>query len=288
MKERNSLPFWLRIKAPPAEALSGTARLLREVGVRTVCEEARCPNMPKCFSQGSATFILLGPVCTRGCRFCAVESGIPPPPDPGEPGRVARAAEALKLKHVVLTSVTRDDLPDGGASHLAAAVAAVREALPEALVETLIPDFNGSEAALEILLEAEPDIVSHNLETIPRLYPTVRPRADYRRSLLLLARVKEKSPDTTTKSGLMLGLGERHEEVLTVLKDLRSVGCDLLTLGQYLSPSPQHHPVMRYITPTEFESYAHQALEMGFKSVLASPLVRSSQLTTDGRCNTKC
>jgi len=273
-----SRPAWLRVEAPPEKMAAGTAGLLRELGVRTVCEEARCPNMPGCFSRGSATFILLGPVCTRGCRFCAVERGAPPPPDPEEPQRVARAAAALNLNHVVLTSVTRDDLPDGGASHFAAAVAEVRKALPEATVETLVPDFDGSEAALDSLLAAAPDIVSHNLETVPRLYPLVRPRADYHRSLRLLAAVREKSPDTITKSGLMLGLGERYEEVTAVLKDLRSAGCALLTLGQYLPPSPQHYPVARYITPTEFHAYARLALGLGFTAVASSPLTRSSQL----------
>jgi lipoic acid synthetase len=268
--------LWRRISAEREEAVRRMEQLLSDLGLHTVCQEALCPNLPECFGQGTATFMILGDVCTRNCRFCAVKKGRPQPPDPEEPERVAEAAVRLHLQHVVVTSVTRDDLPDGGAGHFAATVRAVRRRLPGARVEVLIPDFRGSLAALETVLDAGPDVVNHNVETVPRLYPVIRPQADYRRSLGVLSWVKARSPQTATKSGLMLGLGEQVAEVLQVLYDLREAGCDLLTLGQYLQPTERQSPVARYISPEEFAEYRAKAEAMGFRGVAAGPLVRSS------------
>ena len=253
--------------------------LLADLGLHTVCQEARCPNMAECFGRGTATFMILGDTCTRGCRFCAVNHGRPGPPvsiDPREPERVAEAAARLGLRHVVITSVTRDDLSDSGAGQFAATVQAVRRQRPEATEEVLIPDLNGSHAALETVLDARPDVLNHNLETVPRLYPQVRPQANYRRSLEVLAWTKALAPQTVTKSGLMLGLGERTAEVLQALYDLRKVRCDLLTLGQYLQPTDRQLPVTRYVPPKEFEWYKEKAKEIGFRGVVSGPLVRSS------------
>jgi lipoic acid synthetase len=268
--------LWRRIPVEGEEAVRRVEHLLSNLGLHTVCQEALCPNLPECFGQGTATFLILGDVCTRNCRFCAVKKGRPQPPDPQEPERVAEAAARLGLQYVVVTSVTRDDLPDGGARHFAATIQAVRRRLPAARVEVLIPDFRGSLAALETVLEANPDVVNHNLETVPRLYPLIRPQADYRRSLGVLAWVKTWSPHITTKSGLMLGLGERTAEVLQVLYDLREARCDLLTLGQYLQPTERQDPVARYVPPEEFAGYRAKAEAMGFRGVVAGPLVRSS------------
>jgi lipoyl synthase len=271
-------PPWLwQPVSTAAEALVAEMEaLLQGLGLYTVCQEARCPNVAECFGQGTATFLILGPACTRGCRFCAVAHGRAAPPDPSEPSRVAQAAARLGLEHVVLTSVTRDDLPDGGAQHWAATIGAVRRRCPQAAIEALIPDLGGSLSALQTVLEAQPGVLNHNLETVPRLYATVRPGAGYERSLRLLARAKEACPGLLTKSGLMLGLGERTAEVLRVLADLRQVGCDLLTLGQYLQPTAAQLPVARYLSPEEFQEYRSRAEEMGFRAVAASPLVRSS------------
>jgi len=251
-------------------------KLLRGLHLHTVCESALCPNIGECFGRGTATFMILGDVCTRGCRFCAVRKGKPAPPDPEEPERVAEAARRLGLKHVVITSVTRDDLPDGGASHFVATIEAVRCRLPDATIEVLIPDFGGSLRALEQVIAAGPEVINHNLETVPRLYPLVRPRADYRRSLGILAWVKRQAPHITTKSGLMLGLGERPHEVEEVLVDLRRVGCDVVTLGQYLQPTERQLPVAEFIPPERFDEYRRQGEKMGFRAVVAGPLVRSS------------
>jgi len=271
-------PSWLwRRVSPEAEAqVDQMERLLSGLGLHTVCQEARCPNLAECFAEGTATFLILGDTCTRNCGFCAVRHGRPAPPDPQEPERVAQAAAQLGLHHAVITSVTRDDLPDGGASQFAATIQAVRRRLPGASVEVLIPDLSGSRPALDTVLDAGPDVLNHNLETVPRLYARVRPRADYRRSLQILAWAKAAAPHMLTKSGLMLGLGERTAEVVQVLDDLRQAGCDLLTLGQYLQPSDGQLPVVRYVTPEEFGWYQDRAESLGFRGVASGPLVRSS------------
>lgn len=250
--------------------------LLRELELHTVCEEAQCPNVGECFGRGTATFLILGEQCTRDCRFCAVKGGTPSPLDWEEPERVAKAAQALGLRHVVVTSVTRDDLADGGAAIYAATIRRLGALLPQTTVEVLIPDFGGDAAALQKVVEAAPDILNHNLETIQRLYPVVRPQADYRRSLELLRQAKLYRPGQTTKSGLMVGLGEGPEELLEALADLRAVDCDLVTIGQYLAPSKNHLPVARYHTPEEFGRLKTCAQNLGFAHVEAAPLVRSS------------
>lgn len=270
-------PVWLRRKLPDQAALQKMRLLLRRHGLNTVCEGALCPNQGECFGQGTATFLILGKTCTRNCTFCAIPSeDRPPAPDPQEPGRVARAAAELGLQHVVITSVTRDDLIDGGASHFALTVRALKKENPRAVVEVLVPDFQGSFAALKIVVNSRPDIMNHNVETVPRLYPEVRPQAVYSRSIQLLKMVKEIDPEKITKSGLMLGLGEEKDEVLRVMADLRGASCDLLTLGQYLRPSGRHHPVVRYVPPEEFEDLRQEGEKMGFKAVFSAPLVRSS------------
>ncbi|MFO7709189.1 MAG: lipoyl synthase, partial [Desulfobacterales bacterium] len=235
-----------------------------------------CPNIWECFSHRTATFLIMGGRCTRNCGFCNVESGRPEPLDPDEPARVAEAAARMRLRYVVVTSVTRDDLADGGAAHFAAVITAIRGRIPEAEIEVLIPDFQGDPAALETLLRARPDVLNHNIETVPRLYPQVRPQADYLRSLELLRRAGEIAPGTPTKSGLMLGLSERPGETRQTLADLRAVGCRILTLGQYLQPSKAHLPVEAYIPPEDFEKWREDALAMGFSEVASGPFVRSS------------
>jgi lipoic acid synthetase len=270
------LPTWLRQVAPKSPALRKIGPLLKNLGISTICQSARCPNIGQCWSSGHATFLILGQRCTRNCRFCAVEHGDPLPPDPQEPERVAAAAKALGLKHVVITSVTRDDLPDGGASQFAAAIGALRSPLPHAAVEVLVPDFQGHERAIAVVLEASPDIFGHNVETVPRLYPLVRPAADYERSLRVLRIAKKISPGQTSKSGLMVGLGETAGEVEQVLRDLRAANVDMVTVGQYLQPTPQHLPVAEYVTPELFAHYARLAKGLGFTGVQSGPLVRSS------------
>jgi lipoic acid synthetase len=269
------LPGWIKARHSPSE-LRGLKSRLRGHGLVTVCEEARCPNKAACFAKPTAAFMLLGSSCTRGCGFCSVSHGRPLPPDPEEPRRVAEAAHEMALSYVVLTSVTRDDLPDGGASHFAATIRAVREALPGARVEVLTPDFKGDPGALGTVLGAVPDVFNHNVETVPRLYPEVRPRADYRRSVGLLARAARMAPSIRTKSGLMLGLGEGFEEVLGVMDDLRGAGCSMLTIGQYLRPGRRNLPVHSYVEPRVFERLGREARERGFEFVASAPMVRSS------------
>ncbi len=269
------LPAWLRRKLPRGNGNFYTQDLLRELRLETVCENARCPNRPECYARRTATFMILGNVCTRPCGFCSVAKGHPDPLEDDEPERVAEAAARLGLKHVVITSVTRDDLPDGGADHFYRCVLAVRRRTGAA-VEVLTPDFLGDPAALDRVLEARPEVYNHNTETVPRFYKKVRGRADYRRSLDLLAHVKRRAPGTVTKSGLMLGLGETAEELLEVFADLRAVRCDTLTLGQYLAPTLKHVPVARYVAPAEFDELASLARSMGFAHVAAGPFVRSS------------
>lgn len=269
-------PPWLRVRLRAGPTYQGVLRRLREGQLHTVCQEALCPNLGECFSQGTATFLILGDRCTRNCRFCAVGHGPEGPPDPEEPQRVAEAALAMGLSYVVITSVTRDDLADGGAGHFAETIREVRKRLPEARVEVLVPDFRGSAEALETVLHARPDVLNHNLETVPRLYPEVRPGAEYRRSLELLRLARTLAPGVITKSGLMLGLGEADHEVVDVLSDLISTGCSILTMGQYLQPSRNHLPVQRFVPPEEFEAWRGIALNMGFREVASGPLVRSS------------
>lgn len=249
--------------------------LLKGLRLTTVCQGARCPNLCECFAKGTATFMILGDTCTRNCRFCAVPHGPVGPPDPDEPRRLADAAAELNLRHVVVTSVTRDDLPDGGAEQFRETIFALRSRLG-CRVEVLTPDFQGNASAIDRVASVRPDVYNHNVETAARLYPGARPDADYHRSLDLLKRVKSKFPKITTKSGIMVGLGETNEEVLGVLHDLRSVGCDMLTIGQYLQPTPQHLPISRFVTPEEFSDFERRALEMGFRGVASGPFVRSS------------
>jgi lipoic acid synthetase len=269
------LPSWLKRRLPRGNGNFFTHELLRELRLETVCENARCPNRPECYSRRTATFMILGNVCTRPCGFCSVSKGHPEALEDDEPARVAEAAHRLGLKHVVITSVTRDDLPDGGADHFRRCILAVRERTG-AVVEVLTPDFLGDLSAVDRVLEARPEVFNHNMETVPRLYKKVRGRASYQRSLDLLAHVKRRSPQTVTKSGLMLGIGETIEELFDVLADLRAVGCDTLTLGQYLAPTLKHIPVVRYVPPEEFDELAARARTLGFLNVVAGPFVRSS------------
>ena len=267
-------PSWLTIPCPDAERTREMATFLRELDLSTVCQSAHCPNIGECYSKGTATFMILGRNCTRSCRFCAVDKGAPLLIDPLEPERVATAVHKLGLRYAVITSVTRDDLSDGGANHFADTVSAIRRRCPVALIEILVPDFKGVPKAIETVCAANPDMFNHNIETVSRLYPAVRPEAIYDRSLTVLAMAASKG--LPVKSGLMLGLGEMQAEITSTLKDLRKTGCAYLTLGQYLSPSKKHHPVSRYVSPDEFEEWRQIAKSIGFKEVAAGPLVRSS------------
>lgn len=274
-------PPWLRKRLPPLEPYQEVRALLRTALVHTVCQEARCPNHWECFSRKTATFLILGYVCTRQCRFCAVRHGVPQPVDPEEPARIAETVRRLGLRYVVITSVTRDDLSDGGASVFAHTIHTVRTAVAGTLVEVLIPDFQGDFAALEVVLQAGPAVLNHNIETVPRLYGTVRPQADYRRSLVLLRTAFTMAPHVPLKSGIMLGLGETHDEVLHTLDELLESGCRLLTLGQYLQPAAHLLPVARYVPPEEFDAWRDKALSMGFHQVASGPWVRSSYQAHD-------
>ena len=269
-------PPWLKKRLPTGPEYEKVKELVGRDRLHTVCQEARCPNMWECFSQQTATFLIMGSRCTRDCRFCSVMQGPAAPPDPAEPERVAAAARQMGLSYVVITSVTRDDLPDGGAAIFAETIEAVHRRIPEAKVEVLIPDFQGQAEALQAVLKARPDVLNHNIETVPRLYATVRPQARYRRSLQLLSRVKLYAPGLPIKSGLMLGLGESSEEIRSTLKDLIDAGCRILTLGQYLQPSKAHLPVKRFVPPEEFEQWRQVAIEMDFSEVASGPFVRSS------------
>ncbi|MEN8258560.1 MAG: lipoyl synthase [Thermodesulfobacteriota bacterium] len=269
-------PPWLRVRLPHGPESQRVQELLRDGSLHSVCEEAHCPNRGECWGRGTATFLILGDVCTRSCRFCAVKNGRPCPPDAGEAERLAQTVGALGLRHVVITSVTRDDLPDGGASLFAATINELGQECPECSIEVLIPDFKGSTKALVQVVSAGPQIVAHNLETVPRLYAQVRPQARYQRSLRLLSRAKAARPAMLVKSGLMLGLGEKKQEIREVMLDLVQAGCDILTLGQYLAPTKQHLPVVRYWRPEEFAALKSEALDLGFAWVESGPLVRSS------------
>lgn len=270
-------PAWLSKKIS-LESCSQTKRLLRGLGVETVCEQALCPNMGECFSRSQASFLILGRNCTRMCSFCNVERGVPFPPDPGEPDRVAQAVVKLGLRHVVVTSVTRDDLEDGGAGAFSRTISSIRRSAPLTKIEVLIPDFAGRRASLQAVVGASPDIISHNIETVPSLYPVVRRGAGYARSLEVLRTVKNIEAGGKTKSGIMLGMGESGDEVVAAMGDLRSAGCDFLSIGQYLSPSSRHYPVKEYVTPEQFALYKRKGEEMGFLHVESAPYVRSSYL----------
>ncbi len=270
-------PPWLRARDPGTAKVAALQQLLREQELHTVCEEADCPNIGECFARGTATFMIMGSICTRRCPYCDVAHGRPASLDADEPARLARTVAAMKLRYVVVTSVDRDDLRDGGAAHFAACIGAIRATTPDVQVEVLTPDFRGREQlALETLAVTPPDVFNHNIETVKRLYRAVRPGADYAGSLRLIAAFKARNPAVPTKSGLMLGLGESDDEVLQTLQDLRAHDCDILTLGQYLRPSAAHLPVERYVSPEEFERWRVRALALGFREVAAGPLVRSS------------
>lgn len=273
-------PAWLNKKVNLGEC-SKMKGLLRGIGVETVCEQAMCPNMGECFSHGEATFLILGTHCTRMCSFCNIAKGHPVPPDPAEPRKVANAVDRLGLSHVVITSVTRDDLADGGASVFADTVSAIRHRCPRTAIGLLIPDFQLENAAIQAVCDASPDILGHNVETVPSLYQWVRQGSDYKRSLEVLRLLRSFAPSRKTKSGLMLGMGETKEEILQTMNDLRSVNCDFLSIGQYLAPSREHYPVKEYVTPEQFEEYKEEALKLGFLHVESAPYVRSSYLASD-------
>lgn len=279
--KQERLPVWLRRPLATPGRANAVEGLLGELRLNTVCQSAKCPNRGECYSSGMATFLIMGDACTRGCRFCAVDTRKPAPLDADEPARIAEAAHRMELSHVVVTAVTRDDLEDGGAVHFVAVIEALRVAVPGATIEVLTSDFGGRTVSVDAVVDARPDVFGHNLETVPRLYPRVRPGAEYRRSLGVLARARERCSESgtaelPTKSGLMLGLGETPAEVVEVMRDLREVGCELLTLGQYLRPSPAHLPVAGFVEPTVFEELAREARVLGFAAVASAPFVRSS------------
>ena len=268
-------PDWLKVQYN-REAVEEVAKLMKDLKLNTVCKEANCPNLGECYKKHTATFMVMGSACTRNCRFCNVSCAKPQPLDPDEPRHLAEVAKKLGLRHVVVTQVTRDDLPDGGAAHMAAVVRAVHETCPGTTVEVLISDLKGSEDALRTVLEAKPEVLNHTVEMVPRLYHDVRPQARYERSLKVLSDSKKFAPGILTKTGFMLGLGETDDEVYALMDDIRATGCDILTISQYLQPTPQHWPLQRYVTPEEFARLKDIAMEKGFKFVASSPLVRSS------------
>jgi len=270
------IPPWLRTPLPKSKDFASTGALLRDLDLNTVCQGARCPNKWECFSRSVATFLILGRECTRNCAFCNISPGRQLPPDPDEPRRVAEGSARLGLRHVVITSVTRDDLPDGGAAHFAATIRAVKTRLPGCTVEVLIPDFQGDAEALAVVLDARPDVLNHNVETVPRLYPAIRPQADYAQSLQVLRRTAESGTGIPAKSGLMVGLGETDEELREVVRDLHSAGCETITIGQYMRPSRQHPAVQRYMPPEEFDALAEYGRSIGVPKMFCAPLVRSS------------
>ena len=276
MKDKKGHLYWLRRKLPDQKVINKMEILLKQLNLHTVCDSALCPNRGECFKNGTATFMIMGDICTRNCQFCAVTKGVPLALDPEEPIHIAQAVKYLKLKHIVITSVTRDDLPNGGAEHFVRTVDVIKQHLPKCTTEVLIPDFQGSWNALQRVIESPSEVINHNIETVERLYPSVRPKANYITSLELLHRVKISNRNIITKSGIMLGLGEKKEEVITAMKDLRKANCDVLTIGQYLQPSPQHLKVIKYIHPDEFEMYRKIGISLGFQHVSSAPLVRSS------------
>jgi lipoic acid synthetase len=269
-------PEWLKLDALEPTILNKATKLTRDLELHTVCESARCPNRTKCFAEGTATFMILGNICTRNCTFCAVKTGKPQAPDPQESDHIVQAVRRLGLRYVVVTSVTRDDLPDGGSSQFAQTIRAIHKYDPNIAIEVLIPDFQGSASALQVVIDAYPAVLNHNIETVSRLYSEVRPQAKYRRSLDLLKQARLFDNRLLIKSGLMLGLGESREEVVEAMADLRRAGCDLVSIGQYLQPSLEHHKLIRYIRPEEFEEYQIMGRKLGFVSIMSGPLVRSS------------
>ena len=269
-------PEWLKVRAPGSENYHRLKGLMRTLGLHTVCEEANCPNIGECWHHGTATFMILGDTCTRSCGYCNVIHGAPKPPDPLEPAHVARAIHAMDLAHVVITSVDRDDLPDFGAGHFASTIAETRARIPNCSIEVLIPDFKGDEAALHVVLDAGPDVLNHNIETVPRMYRIARPGGRYDRALQLIDRSRSYAPGIPTKSGLMVGLGEEWDEVVATLRDLRLAGCQIVTIGQYLRPSLANLPMSRYYTPAEFAELKRIGIQLGFGHVESGPLVRSS------------
>jgi lipoic acid synthetase len=269
-------PEWLKVRLPAGNGYNRLKKLMREQGLHTVCEEAMCPNIGECWNRGTATFLLMGDTCTRSCGFCHIKTGRPQALDEDEPRRVAESVWAMNLSHCVLTSVNRDELPNGGAHIFANTIREIRQRLPHCTIEVLIPDFKGNRAALKEVMDARPEILNHNTETVPRLYRTVRPQANYRQTLNVLSNAKILDPGTISKSGIMVGLGETKEEVLAVMRDLREHQLDILTIGQYLRPSPLHLPVYRYVHPGEFQEFHDIGLELGFRWVESGPLVRSS------------
>lgn len=287
MSEESKRREHVRVSPQSLSMIEQMTGLMRGLNLHTVCESAHCPNRADCFARATATFMILGNTCTRHCTFCAVGKGMPEAVDPEEPEHVLEAVKKLGIRYAVITSVTRDDLPDGGASHFAAVIRKIREYDDGILVEVLIPDFKGVLSALKEVADAFPSVINHNVETVPRLYPGVRPEADYRRSIELLRTVKILDRNIVTKSGIMLGLGERREEVLQVMADLRDAGCNVLTVGQYLSPSLKHHPVFRYVPEDEFRDYEKAGKEMGFSAVVSGALVRSSYHAADAFDSTK-
>ena len=269
-------PKWIRVKAPTSKGYSETRKIVKDKGLVTVCEEAACPNIGECWEKSHATFMILGEICTRACAFCNITTGLPQAVDNAEPAKIAEAVKEMKLQHVVITSVDRDDLADGGAQHFVDVIKAIRERSPKTTIEILTPDFLRKDGATEAVIDARPDVFNHNLETVPRLYLKIRPGARYFHSLRLLEKVKERDPSQFTKSGLMVGLGETKEEVMQVMDDMRSAGIDFLTIGQYLQPTRKHAPIDRFVTPEEFKAYETIAKAKGFLLVSASPLTRSS------------
>jgi len=277
MSTRVAKPDWLRVKAPQRERVGAVKDILRDLHLNTVCEEASCPNIGECFQAGTATFLIMGPACTRACPYCDIDfDKTPRGLDSTEPDRLAAAVYRLNLAHVVITSVNRDDLEDGGASQFAKCIAAIQHKMPQTTIEVLIPDFCGNVAALQTVLRARPHVLNHNTETVPRLYRSVRPQGNYQRSLRILQLARELEPKIYTKSGIMVGLGETEAEVIAVMADLRAVKCDILTIGQYLQPSPKHLPVVQFIPPAQFQAWQRQGEAMGFLQVVSSPLTRSS------------
>jgi lipoyl synthase len=274
-------PAWLKRRLPSGPVYEQVRALLKKGHLHTVCQEARCPNVWECFSQNTATFLILGDRCTRNCGFCAVAHGTAGPPDMEEPSRIAEAVQQMALQYVVVTSVTRDDLSDGGAGIFADTIKSIRQRMPGTCIEVLTPDFKGDISAIEKVIFARPDVFNHNIETVPRLYPVVRPQADYQRSLKVLEMAKKIDPDMITKSGIMVGLGETEKEVLDTFQDLLNVGCNILTIGQYLQPTKQHLPVKRFVPPEEFQKLRDEAIRMGFDEVASGPFVRSSYRAKD-------
>jgi len=269
-------PPWIRVKAPSGETYENVRGLMRSKALHTVCEEAQCPNLGECWGRGTATFLMMGDTCTRSCGFCDIKTGRPSPLDWAEPNRIAQSVRAMGLRHVVITSVNRDDRPDGGAPIFAMVIRRIRQLQPGCSIEVLIPDFKGSETALKIVMDAQPEILNHNVETVPRLFKTVQPQDRYEWALATLENAKRMDPLVLTKSGIMVGLGETPEEVVATMRDLAGLGVDILTIGQYLQPSKKHLPIQRYYTPEEFDEFRRVGLEMGFKWVESGPLVRSS------------